>query len=973
MSSSTNPLCQASTFQLTDHRLPRSIATRIQTHLPLRRHRRFLHAGDGVEALKSKSSLQKRSTLHAVAHSIISSPPIENRWPVLFSEHPTNSSITSDHHLLEGIPKRTVAQSANLISSLVSAQQWSDVLPAFSSMLREGLKPDKFLLPKLLKACAELRSADAGSVVHGYALKRWQELNLDAFVANSLINMYGSCGDLSSARKVFDTMPEKDVVSWTALLSAYTATGLVEEAAEIFARMREDGVRPDVISWNAMISAFAREGNKEAALDMLEAMKDAGLVPGINSWNGLLSGFVQSGGFEDAMDMLVELWSCGPPNAVSAASVLPACSGMRSLVLGRAIHGYAVKRDFVSGNVFVGGALVDMYMKCGECKDAEKVFVAMETRSSTVWNEMVAGWATLGELEKAMQVMRMMVEDGFKPDVVTVNTVLAAYARRGKREEAFRLVSEMREMGLKPNIVSINALISGFQQCGLQEEALGLVRVFQNSSAVVGFPSEMVSSSVKVNAVTVTSALAACADLDMEGCGREVHGFVLRNGLELNVFVSTSLVDMYAKCGNMDYAVRVFYGSRERNTATWNSMMAGYHSSGEPEKAMKLFSEMLCEVHFPSSITLLILLQVCSTMSALSWGRALHGLVMKIKNMNYDPNSVHLECALIDMYAKCGSIQEARLAFDLIEHKDLASWNAMTSGYSFHAMAEEAISVFREMQRSDISPNNITFTSVLSSCRQDGFMEIAFRLFDQMEEVYGVKPGLEHYTCMVRIMGGAGMLEDALSFIQRMPGKPDACTWNALLLSCRKHSNYRIGKVAADVLFELEPRNPSNYIILSNIYAAAGMWESALEIRHLMRERGLKQPMACSWTYIHLRAHVFEAGGKPHQELNRVLEEWDRLAMKMESLGYVPEDPYLDELETDPFSCFHTEKLALCYGLISSPPGVPVRILKNVRMCIDCHTSAKIISKIEGRELIVSDGCHFHHFTNGICSCNDEW
>lgn len=969
------------------HPLLRSSARAAQTHHP-RRRRRGLASGGGAASEGSHATQWQRELRQSVddeRHSLLLNSSsrgeaLKSRvisLPILCAEVPPSPSVGA-----ETIPARTAALYASLIGSLVRAQQWGDALSAFASMVGEDLKPDKFLLPKILKACSELESLHGGAAVHGYMLKRWQELQVDAFVGNSLITMYGNCGDPVSAQKMFDEMPHRDVVSWTALLMAYTAADQLEDAAKVFSAMRAEGVKPDLISWNALISGFARKGETSAALGLLEAMREDGVEPRTNSWNGVLSGFVQSGCFEDAIDVFVDLRSHGgAANPVTIAAVLPACSGLRLPGLGRALHAFAVKNAF-SGNVFVGGALIDMYMKCGDWRDAEQVFSSMEKKTAAVWNEMVAGWANQGELEKAVEFLKAMAEDGPKPDVITYNTVLAAYARNGKKDEAFRLVSEMGKMNLKPNIVSINALIAGFQQRGLSEEALGLVRVLRclrepqphlrtSSAAIDDFPLEMLSPSIKLNAVTVTSILAACSDLKAQHHGMEVHGFVLRNGLESNVFVSAALIDTYAKCENMGHAVKVFCGARERNTVTWNTMMAGYNSTGEPENALKLFPEMLCEGHAPSSVTLLILLRACSTMAALALGRALHGHA--IKGMLQDPPFLGIQSALIDMYAKCGSIREARLAFDSAGEKDLAAWNAMISAYSLHRIAGESISLFKEMDKSGTSPDRFTFASILSACRQEGFMEVGWKYFNLMEEIYGVKPELEHFTCMVGIMGGAGLLEEALNFIRRMPFEPDACTWAALLRACRAHSDHEIGCEAATALFELEPGNASNYIILSNIYTTVGMWDSAMDVRLIMRSRGLKPPATCSWINLRHKAHAFEAGGRPHPEVDRILEEWDRLALEMERLGYFPQDPCLGKEETDPFSCFHTEKLAICYGLISLPAGCPVRVSKNVRMCIDCHTSAKFISKIDGREVLVRDGCLYHHFIGGVCSCGDRW
>uniref|UniRef100_A0A1D1XEG9 Pentatricopeptide repeat-containing protein At1g20230 n=1 Tax=Anthurium amnicola TaxID=1678845 RepID=A0A1D1XEG9_9ARAE len=1002
-----SPPTTHNTFKFLDSHPPSAgDAGVVRAHLPRRPYRALGASGSanlGLQTQRAQPNLQRRvdsgrrALLNcsregetptevcpveahdgALSSGLLSHSTIGSRLAVLYSQGASGSSVGNVHRLLEEIPERTVALYASLIGSFVRSRQWGDVLAVFVSMVGENMKPDKFLLPKILKACSELENLSMGAIIHGYMLKQWHQLQLDVFVGNSLIDMYAKCGDLDSSWTVFDTMTERDVVSWTALLVAYTEAGLMDDAAGIFSSMQSKGVKPDLISWNALISGFARKGEVSVALDLLEDMQDNGVRPGLNSWNGVVSGFVQSANFEDALDVFLEMCSHDARNAVTIASILPACSGLKSLSLGEEIHAYAIKHGFIK-NVFVGGSLIDMYMKCSKRGHAEKLFSKMENKTATVWNEMIAAYANEGNLNKALHFLQLMLEDELKPDIITYNTVLSAYARSGQKSEAFKLFSEMEQMDLKPNIVSINALIAGFQQYGLSREALELLRVIQypkdihtvKSFTCEDFSVGMLNDSIRPNAVTITSVLSACTDLKAQPQGMQIHGYVLRNSLESNIFVSTALVDMYAKCENMDYAVRVFGRIREKNTVTWNTLMAGYNSNVEPENALKLFPEMLYEGYIPSSITLLILLLACGSTAALSLGRELHGYIVK---SIFDDPPLTVENTLVGMYTKCGSIQEARLVFDCTVPKDLVLWNTMISAYSMHGLTKDTICLFEQMEQSGLKPDHITFTSLLSACRQEGFVEEGWRYFNSMEDIYGIKPSLEHFTCMVSIMGGVGLLEEALDFIGRMPFEPDAYVWAALLRACRVHSNYEVGQKVARILFELEPRNISNYIILSNIYATAGMWDAAMDVRISIRTRGLKPVTTCSWIYIQNKIHTFKSGESSHPELDKILEEWDRLAIEMDKRGYDPQDVvFLDEEDADDFSCFHPEKLAICFGIISLPGCFPIRISKNVRMCIDCHTSAKFIALINDREVFVRDGCFYHHFRDGICSCGDKW
>ncbi|KAF8404189.1 hypothetical protein HHK36_009071 [Tetracentron sinense] len=903
---------------------------------------------------------------------------IGNRLVILYSK---NLSLLDDaRRLFDEIPERTVEGYAALIGSYRRSQRWEDLVFLLGLMVHEGVQPDKFLVPTILKACSALEILKIGKMVHGYVLRK--EMESDVFVGNALIDMYAKCGDLGTSRRVFDTMLERDVVSWTALFSAYMDAGLLDEARDIFESMRLDGVNPDIISWNALVSGFARNGETDMALQLVEEMRENGLKPGVSSWNGIISGCVQNGYFEDALDVFSKmLWLSEDPNAVTIASVLPACAGLRDMDFGKRVHAFSLKRD-IWGNIFVEGSLIDMYSKCGRNEYAEKVFVEIENKNTAVWNEMIAAYVNEGKMRESVELLYSMQSDGLKPDVITYNTMLAGYARKGQKNEAFELLSEMVRKRLLPNIVSLNALISGFQQSGLSGDALKLFRVMQSPSNIInidtdgskansGFPTEVLNVSIQPNSVTITGALAACADLYSRRQGKEIHGYILRNGFKPNIFITSALVDMYAKCYDMDSATKTFWRIEDRNTVSWNILMAGHSNNGQPHKALKLFQEMLGDGLEPSSITLMILLLSCSDIAALRLGRELHTYILK---SGFDESNVSLASALVSMYAKCGSILEARHVFDSVVEKDVALWNAMISGHSIHGMAKDAIALFGQLESSGIDPDHITFTALLSACTHEGLVEEGWKYFNNMEDFYGIKPTLEHYTCMVGIMGGAGLLEEALDFMGRMPYAPDACMWATLLRACRVHSNPEIGERAANALFELEPSNASNYIVLSNIYAMAGMWDSARNLRSVMKGRGLMIIKECSFIDVDTTIYAFKGGDNSHPELEEILEMWDKVAIEMERAGFLPLDPVFgDEDELDIFSCLHSEKLAICFGIISSNAHRPIRISKNIRMCIDCHTSAKHISEIDEREIFVKDGCFYHHFKDGICSCQDKW
>lgn len=899
---------------------------------------------------------------------------IKNKLVILYAKD--SGSVDDARNLFDEIPERAVPAYATLIGSYGRLQRWDEALTVFGLMVRDGVEPDRYLVPTILKACSALEALSVGTMVHAFVIRKM--LELDVFVGNSLIDMYAKCGKLSSSHQVFDLMVERDVVSWTALVAAYADAGFLDEALDTFESMQLSGVKPDLISWNALISGSAQNGEIDVAFQLLEEMQEKGSKPQVSSWNGIISGCVQNEYFEDALDLFCRMHLSENPDAVTIVAVLSACSGLQALNFGKEVHSYVMKHEQKS-NIFVSGALIDMYSKCGRSDYAERVFAQIGRKNTALCNNMIGAYVSGGKMEEVLELLHLMRAEGLKSDVITYNSMLAGYARMGQKDKAFKLFSEMGQVGLKPNIVSLNVLISGFQQQGLGRESLDLFRVMQSPSEIVLKNSnvnmdslvELLDKPIHPNAITITGALSACSDLNLMHQGKEIHAYILRNWFEFNVVVSSALVDMYSKCQNMDSADKVFHRISDKNTISWNILMAGHNQNREPEVALKLFPKMLEDDCIPSSITLIILVSACSNTAALRLGRQLHGYIEKC---GFDESTLTAASVLIDMYAKCGSISEARLVFNSTTQKDVVLWNAMISGYSMHGMPKDAIRLFEQLEASGVKPDHITFTAVLSACSHEGLVEEGWKYFNLMDSVYGIEPTLEHCTCMVGIMGGAGLLEEVLDFMRRMPCEPDACMWATLLRACRVHSNSEIGEKAAKALFELEPNNASNYIALSNIYGMNGMWDAARDVRIAMKACGMKTVSPCSWIEVGNMIHAFKAGESSHPELESILETWDRLAQEMENAGYSPHDvTFHDEEDVDPFSCCHTEKLAICYGIISSHSCNPIRISKNIRMCIDCHTSTKFISKIDRREIFVKDRCFYHHFKDGMCSCRDNW
>lgn len=879
-----------------------------------------------------------------------------------------DESLDDARKVFDEIPERMTASYAALIGSYCRSERWIDLFSVFARMIVDGFFPDKYLVPTILKACSALQMVRTGRMIHGYGIRRG--FCQDVVVGNALIDIYANCRDLRYARSVFDSMNGRDVVSWTSLVVAYFNNGLPKEGSDAFWAMQSDGLEADLISWSAFLSGLARNGEIESALEYLQEMEETGLIANVNTWNGIISGCVESKCYKSALDSFCKvLRTCNTTNPVTVVNVLSACSGLKDLKLGMSVHGYAFKLEFC-GNIRVASSLINMYTKCGSIDQTEKVFTRMNQRNTAVWNEMIAAYVSEGKSSVAMEMFGSLQNSGIRPDEITYNTLVGLHVKDGKKNEAYELLNDMINAGLQPTVVTFNILISGFQQCGMSQEALSLFQAMQSPST--GRFHQLIKVPIRPNHVTISGALAACSDLELLVQGKEIHAYVLRNNLESNVFVSSALVDMYTKCHGKDAAKEVFWRMETRNTVSWNILMSACVTNRQPYEAFVLLKRMLGDEIGPSEVTLLILIRACGDMAALSFGRVLHGFVIKNAFCGFKDKFV---CTLIDMYAKCGSLSEAEMVFDSETSKDAAIWNSMISSFAAYGMARNSVALFGRMEASGVSPDGVTFIALLSACARDGLSEEAWEYFNSMSRKYGLVPGLEHYTCMVSVMAGSGLLDEALELIRKMPYEPDACTWAALLKACRIHSNPEIGERAAKELFELEPENASNYILLSNIHASVGLWDSARSLRAMIETRQLSGLKECSSIDIGGDVKIFQ-GGKSYSTpmLEDIMDTWDKLAGEMKLVGCTPLDPVFGANEdSNQLSCLHTEKLAICCGIISLSGSQTIRVSKNIRMCIDCHSSAKLLTKIVGRDIFVKDAGFFHHMKEGVCSCRDKW
>ncbi|KAB2609624.1 pentatricopeptide repeat-containing protein [Pyrus ussuriensis x Pyrus communis] len=515
---------------------------------------------------------------------------------------------------------------------------------------------------------------------------------------------------------------------------------------------------------------------------------------------------------------------------------------------------------------------------------------------------------------------------------------------------------------------------------------------------------QLQSFCVSPDSFTLSFVLKACTRLLDVSKGRGIHGYVEKLGFQSNLFLMNMILNLYTLCGGERDARLVFDKMPQRDVVTWNIMItqlvkrgeikgaydlfsqtpgrsvrswtlmiSGFVQCGKPKEAIGLFLEMEEAGVKPNEVTVVAVLAACADLGDLDLGRRIH----EYSNQSGFSRNVRVSNTLIEMYVKCGCLEDACKVFDGMKERTVVSWSAMIAGLAMHGQAEEALRLFSEMIEKGMDPNDVTFVGLLHACSHIGFVDQGREFFTSMTNDYGIVPKIEHYGCMVDLLSRAGLLQEAHEFIINMPIKPNSVVWGALLGGCKVHKNIELAEEATKHLSELDPLNDGYYVVLSNIYAEAQRWEDTARVRKLMRERGVKKTPG--WSSITLDGVVYEfvAGDETHPQDQEIVQMWEKLVEKMKLKGYVPNTSVvlldIEEGQKEKFLYRHSEKLALVFGLINTLPGTPIRILKNLRVCEDCHAAFKLISAIVDREIVVRDRNRFHCFKDGSCSCKDYW
>ncbi|XP_015072291.1 pentatricopeptide repeat-containing protein At2g22070 [Solanum pennellii] len=753
-------------------------------------------------------------------------------------------------------------------------------------------------------------------LIHGRIIK--SGIHLSVFLMNNLINGYAKTGFLSYARKVFDVMPVRDTSSWNTLLSGYSKGGLINEAHSIFKEMPYR----DSVSWTTMIA-------------------------GCN--------FV--GRFQVAIQMFLEMVSVSDvsPTQYTCTSVLASCAEIRALNEGRRVHSFVVKFG-LSSYVSVANSMLNMYAKSGDRNAAQMVFDGIVVKNTSSWNTLISLYMQTGQVDLALEQFEQMNEH----DIVSWNSMITGYNQHGFDVLALSMFSKMlKESSLEPDRYTLASALSacanlGELNVGKQIHAHLIRTEFDTSGAVGNSLICMYSRS----------------------CGVDIARRILEKSREsnLNVIAFTSLLDGYIKLGDISPARKIFDSLKDRDVVVWTAMIVGYVQNGFNDDAMELFRLMVKEGPDPNNYTLAAMLSVCSSVASLNHGKQIHSAAIKAG----EALSVSVSNALVTMYAKAGNISCARRVFDLIHlNRDTVSWTSMILALAQHGLGAEALQLFENMLAFGMKPDHITYVGVLTACTHVGLVAQGRNYYNMMKEIHGIEPTSSHCACMIDLFGRAGLLEEAQDFIENMPIEPDVIAWGSLLASCRVHKKMELAKVAADRLLSIDPENSGAYSALANVYSACGKWAEAAKIRKSMKDKQVKKEQGFSWIQIKNVVHVFGVEDGLHPQRDAIYKTMEKIWKDIKKMGFIPDtESVLHDLDyevKEQILRHHSEKLAIAFGLINTPENTTLRIMKNLRVCNDCHSAIKFISKLVGREIILRDATRFHHFKGGFCSCHDYW
>lgn len=730
-----------------------------------------------------------------------------------------------------------------------------EALELFRYMSEEkSIVPDKYSFTFALKACTGALDLERGLGIHELVSEMGFES--DVYIGTALVEMYCKGGDLVRAREVFEEMPERDVVTWNIMVSGLVQNGCFGEALRLFRDMCLSCVEIDHVSLYNLIPAVSKIGSKDvcrclhglvvkkgfasgfssglidmyckcADLDAAECVFEDVWSKDDSSWGAMMAAYAHNGCFTKVLE-LFDIMRCYDVrmNKVAVVSALRAAGYVGDLEKGIAIHEYVVQQGMV-GDVSVATSLVSMYSKCGELEIAEQLFTNITDRDVVTWSAMIASFELAGHHDDALSLFRDMMKTDVKPNAVVLTSVLpacagiAAASRLGKSVHCYAIKAD-----IDSELAAATAIISMYAKNGLFSPALKAFERLRIKDAVaynalaqgytqIGDASKafdvyhkMKLHGVRPDSGTMVGLLQTCALCSNYDQGSCVYGQTIKHGFDSECQVAHALIDMFTKCHALAAAKSLFDKCGfEKSTVSWNIMMNGYLINGQAEEAIAAFRQMKNENFQPNIVTFVNILHAAAQLAVLRDAMSVHARLIRFGYCSHTA----IGNGLVDMYAKCGMIESSERCFVEIRNKDMVSWNTMLSAYAVNGLASCAFSLFLFMQENQLRLDSVPFLSVLSACRHAGLVEEGKRVFKDMEERHEIEVGVDHYACMVDLLGKAGLFGGAVEIVRRMRVKASVGLWGALLSCSRMHCNLWLSNAALCQLVKLEPLNPSHY------------------------------------------------------------------------------------------------------------------------------------------------------------------
>ncbi|KAL3527643.1 hypothetical protein ACH5RR_012299 [Cinchona calisaya] len=726
---------------------------------------------------------------------------------------------------------------------------------------------------------------------HAFITTTGQKNNL--FIASKLISLYATHNHLEHSTKIFNSTKYRDPFLWNSIIKAHFSNGCYSQALEFFNKMRAFSVFPDQFTVPMVVSACAELGLVENGMKVhglvsklnlfsgnsavvpsfvymyakCGCMDDASLVfdeilkRDVVAWTALVIGYVQNGESMKGLECVCEMLRIGGdderPNYRTLEGGLQACGNLSALVEGRCLHGLSVKSG-IDCSQAVQSSLLSMYCKSGSLEEAHLAFSEIDNQDLLSWTLMIGLYAKMECLNDCIHMFLEMLDTGIYPDPILISCLVSGFSTsmrisEGKAFHGFILrrnydlnrmvyhvllamyckfgLSHLAEKlfdgahGRDPE--SWNLIVAGFGKARLESKCIEMFRKMQHMG-------------IECDLNCLTSVISSSSRLEATLLGRSLHCHAIKNLAFESVSVTNSLIDMYGKCGNLHTARRIFCGTR-KDTVTWNALISSYVHNGHSSEALSLFDEMVSEGIKPNIATLVTLLSAASHIASLKKGKEIHNY---IKEVGFE-SSLSLNTALLDMYAKCGKLKRSREVFDLMDQKDDISYNVMISGFGMYGDVKSAIDIFKQMEQSNVQPNELTFLAILSACTHGGLVEEGKYFFHKMHG-YSLKPTIKHYACLVDLLGRAGSLHEAEEVIMSMPMPPDAGLWGTLLSACKVHNDTEMGIRIAKHAIESDPDNDGYYVIISDLYSSIGLWDKVERVRSIMKEREVRKRVGWS-------------------------------------------------------------------------------------------------------------------------------